>query len=141
MWWGESEVGTGVKIAARPVELQVGTVVPVLDEQQFKVVQGTSSAVKFAKIEADTTGNTQVVAAVTGKKIRVHGALVIANAAVTVKFQSATTDITGPMSLSANGGFAHESILGMFETAAGEALNINLSANQSVGGHLSYVEV
>lgn len=131
----------GVKVGATPVELQVGTVVPVLDEQQFKVVQGVSASIKFAKIVADTSGATQVVAAVAGKKIRVLAYFVHCNAAVNIKFQSAATDITGLAYHAANAGAAPEFILGLFETAAGEALNINLSASQSVGGHLSYVEV
>lgn len=105
-------------------------------------VGGAAVAPKFAAITASASGNTSVVAAVTGKKIRVISVWVVANAAVNVKFQSATTDKTGLAYLAVNGGFVLPfSPVGHFETASGEALNINLSAAVAVGGSVTYVEV
>lgn len=103
---------------------------------------------KFAKIDASSSGSNTIVAAVTGKKIRVLSYVIIAAGAVTAKWQSATTDISGGMALAANGGAAPSvSVLspggtfGVLQTEPGEALNLNLSGAVSVGGHLVYIEV
>lgn len=108
------------------------------------VANGTATLTpKFAKITASASGNTSVVALVASKKIRVLQMVFTGNGAVNVKFQSNTTDITGLTYIgAAGGGIAPPfSPLGLFETAAGEALNINLSGAVAVGGTLVYVEV
>lgn len=96
----------------------------------------------YATIVASSSGATALVAAVSGKRIRVLSYAIVANAAVNVKFQSASTDLTGLLYLAANGGaaVAFEG-MGCFQTAVGEALNINLSGAVAVGGHLTYVLV
>ena len=99
------------------------------------------STVQYATINATTSGNTQVVGAVSGKRIRVIAYAVIANATVSIKFQSGTTDITGSMRVVEGGGIAHAYDGGLFQTAVGQALNINLSANATVGGYVVYREV
>jgi hypothetical protein len=97
---------------------------------------------KFAAISAPNSGNNEVVAAVSGKKIRVLGYVLVASGAVNAKFRSTNTDKTGLLYLAQNGGVsAPFSPVGHFETAAGEALNLNLSGSVAVGGHLVYVEV
>jgi hypothetical protein len=104
----------------------------------------TALTPKFAVIVASASGATQVVAAVTSKKIRVLGYVLVASAAVNAKFQShvTPTDKTGLLYLGANGGVsAPFSPVGQFETVAGEALDINLSGGVAVGGHLTYIEV
>lgn len=76
------------------------------------------------------------------KKIRVLKLSLVAGGAVSVKFQSAANDKTGLLPLAANGGVADSFCpVGLFETNAGEALNINLSGAVAVGGYLTYVEV
>jgi hypothetical protein len=99
------------------------------------------SDVNFGVINATTSGDTQVVAGVTDKRIRVIAFCIVASGAVNVKFRSGTTDITGPMSLVSGGGVAHAYDGGLFETAVGQPLNINLSAAQQVGGYVVYREV
>ena len=100
-----------------------------------------AGTVKFAKINTSSSGAT-LVAAVTGKRIRVLNYAIVADAAVEVNFESDTTDISGPMSLPANGGVsANGWPAGVFETAAGAALKITLSGAVEVNGHLAYVEV
>lgn len=100
--------------------------------------------VLFAAITASASGATQVVAAATlngtARKIRVVSYVIVANAAVNVKFQSHTAgDLTGLLYNAANGGVAAPfSPVGWFETVAGEALDINLSGAVAVGGHLTY---
>lgn len=97
---------------------------------------------KFATIVASASGATVIVAANATKKIRVLSYDLVANGAVNVKWQSASTDKTGLLYFAANGGISTSfSPVGHFETAANEALNINLSAAIAVGGQLVYVEV
>ena len=97
---------------------------------------------KFFSIATAASGATEIVAAVTGKKIRVICYNYMANGTVNVKWQSASTDKTGLAYLVANTGkVVPFSPVGWFETAAGEALNINLSGAIAVGGEGAYVEV
>lgn len=97
---------------------------------------------KYALISANTVGNTQVVAAVPTKRIVVVAYAVVAAGAVSVEFRSGTTTpITGTMRFVEAGGIAHQFSGGLFRTATGEALNINLSAPVQVGGYVVYLEV
>lgn len=103
---------------------------------------------KFAKIDVSSSGSNTIVSAVTGKKIRVLAYTIIAAGAVTAKWQSASTDLSGAMSLAANGGAAPSisilapgNMIGLFETAPGEALNLNLGGAVNVAGHMTYIEV
>lgn len=101
------------------------------------------SGIKAARVEATTSGNTQVVASVNGMKIRVMAALVgPVGAAVNTKFQSDTSDISPAAQNAANGGWQTNFWPGyLFETDIGEALNINLSANANVPVMITYTEV
>lgn len=104
---------------------------------------GLKQEIKYAVIDHATSGDNTLVAAVTGKKIRVLSYTLVAAAAVTVRFESGAsgTALTGQMSLAANGGVSCAfNPGGWFETAAGQLLNLELSAAQSVDGHLSYIE-
>jgi hypothetical protein len=88
-------------------------------------------------------GDNTLVAAVAGKKIRVHGYELSASAAVNAKFRSGTTDITGLIYLAAAGSGADAQDRagdpdGLFETVAGQALVLNLSAAVAVGGWVDY---
>lgn len=102
----------------------------------------TALTPKFASIDVATSGDNTIVAAVASKKIRVLEYAIVCAAATTVIWKSATAGaITGDMSFAANGGIATPfSPLGKFETTAGEALVLNLSAANAVSGHLVYVE-
>jgi hypothetical protein len=99
------------------------------------------STVQYATINATTSGNTQVVGAVSGKRIRVIAYAVIASATVNIRFRSGSTDITGSMRVVEGGGIAHAYDGGLFETAVNQPLNINLSTNATVGGYIVYREV
>jgi hypothetical protein len=86
------------------------------------------------------TGNTAVVAAVAGARYRVLSVALVSTLANNVKFQSNTTDISATFPLGANGGF----ILpfnehGWFQTAVGEALNVNLSVATATGVQVQYI--
>ena len=96
---------------------------------------------KYAKIDVASAGDNTIVAAVAGKKIRVLQYALVVGAATTVIWKSGSTAISGDMSFDANSGISSPfSPVGLFETAAGEALVLNLSAANPVSGHLVYVE-
>lgn len=101
---------------------------------------GQGKNLQFASISTAASGATQLVAAQAGLQIKVVSYVLIASGAVTAKFQSGSTDLTGAMSLAANGGAV---VLGqpsshLFETAVNTALNINLGGAVQVSGHISY---
>jgi hypothetical protein len=93
--------------------------------------------------ESSIGANELVAADAAGRRIRVVAGLLSASGGANdVKFQSAATDITGVIGLPADGQLPIDPFLhGHFETAAGEALNLNLSAATAVGGWLVIVRV
>lgn len=120
------------------------------------VAAGSSAAVTFAPgldaaaslaltfdtvpVVASGAGDTQLVAAVPGHRIRVMQVGLMAAGSVGVKFVGGA-DETGVYPLAANTGF----VLGpvpddrwWFQTSVGSALSINLSAGVNVGGVLGY---
>lgn len=108
------------------------------------IMNGTTALTpKFAVIAASSSGDNQIVAAVSGKKIRVLAYNMVANGAVNAKFQSDATDKTGLKYFDAAGAgiCAPFNPVGWFETVAGEKLDLNLSGAVAVGGELVYVEV
>lgn len=90
---------------------------------------------------ASASGNTQVVAAPSATaRIRVLALATVTTTATTVKFQSATNDITAGFPLSANGGLVLPfNEHGWFQTNPGEALNVNLSGASATGVQLQYI--
>lgn len=89
-----------------------------------------------------SAGDNQLVAAATNAKYRVLSVAIVATTAVSVKFRSATTDITGTFPLGANGGLVLPyNEHGWFETTAGEALNLNLSGAISTGVQIQYIKL
>lgn len=100
--------------------------------------------VKYAVIDAATSGDNTIVAAVTGKKIRVISCWLVSGGTVTTRWESAAsgTALTGQATLAVNTGYVlpHNKD-GWFETVAGQLLNLELSGGVTVDGSLSYVEV
>lgn len=100
---------------------------------------------KFKIIDAVTSGDNEIVAAVTGKKIRVLALfMTMTGTAVTARFESSAggTALTGQMTQTQGSTIALPfSPVGWFETVAGENLNLELGGAQSVDGALLYVEV
>jgi len=127
-------------------------VVAAEDTATVNVAQDTSVVMvgdvavtpKFEVIAASSSGDNTLVAAVATKQIRVLAFRVNGSAAVNWKFQSETGgDITGLFYCAAagQGEIGAYSPVGLFETVAGEALQLNLSAAVAVGGYLVYIEV
>lgn len=103
----------------------------------------TVRTVNRSFVNATASGNTALVAAQgLGIRIRVLSVFLCTSTAVTVKFQSATTDVSCGSSLAANGGFVMpDNPHGWFQTNANEALNVNLSgAATNVGVQVVWVQ-
>lgn len=119
--------------------------------QSGSIYSGGILTPKYAKIDRATSGDgAAVVNLVASKKIRVIKLSFVCGGAVNVKWQSAAqnaaggtvTDLGGLMTFISSTGIAEpECWQGIFETAAGEALKLNLSAAVQVGGYLTYIEV
>jgi hypothetical protein len=107
------------------------------------VIADSGNALDIKKIPVAVSASGTLVAAVAGKMIRVIAFALTSSGTVNVKFQSHTTgDLTGLFYEIANTGFVlSPNTWGWFETVAGEALDISLSAGIPVGGVLTYVEV
>lgn len=98
----------------------------------------------YAVIDDALTPDNTIIAAVAGKKIRVLGFFLVAGGTVVARFESDTggTALTGQMTLAVNNVVASGfNPLGLFETVAGELLNLELSLAVSVDGALTYVLV
>lgn len=110
---------------------------------------GKPVTVKRAVIAAATSGANTLLAAVTGKKIRVLSLAVIGAAAVNLYFTTAAAGTvifggsTNKITIAAAGdGFVLPfNEHGWFETVAGELLNLNLSGAVAVSGGFTYIEV
>jgi len=104
------------------------------------------SVVQHSFIGVTAAGDNTLVAAVTGKKIRVLGAVVIGTGgANTVRFESGAsgTALTASIDLTnqdAGGMFPIHGV-GWFETAAGALLNLELANATLVEVNLVYEEI
>lgn len=104
----------------------------------------TALTPKFAVINVASSGDNTILAAVSGKKIRVLQYTLVCGSAVNVRFESgiAGTALTGVMEIAANSGIsAPYSPVGHFETASNTLLNLELSGAVNVDGHFTYVEI
>ena len=87
-----------------------------------------------------SSGDNSLVAAVAGARYRVLSVAVVSTLANSIKFRSGTTDISGTFPLAANGGFVMPfNEHGWFETAVGEALQINMTVATSTGVQIQYI--
>ena len=102
--------------------------------------------VKSARVRATTSGNTQLVAAVSGISIRPLSYTVgPASAAGVVTIQDAAGTpvvLVGPFDLAANGGIVNSVFKQSDQQGtSGEAINVNLSVSLNVTIQLWYCEV
>ena len=106
---------------------------------------GAPVAIKFARINATADGANTVVAAVTGKKIRVLGYALSVTAAGTIAIQdtAGVPAVLAQFALAANGGVSYAGGLDApaFETAVGQGLQVNVPAGVDALGHLVYLEI
>jgi hypothetical protein len=109
----------------------------------------TALTPKFAAIAAATSGDNTLVAAVSGKKIRVLALAIIAGAAGNIYFTSAAGGTvifggsTNKIQLAANGGFVlpFNPVGWMENSSTNQLLNMNASSTGPFSGGLVYVEV
>ena len=98
---------------------------------------------KTVALSATSDGDNTVVAAQSGKRIRVKGYVLNVNAAGTVQWKSgASTALSGAMEL-VDGGGVSAPLAGpkggfWFQTASGEALVIATAAGVDALGHVTY---
>ena len=100
--------------------------------------------IKRAFVNASSSGDNELVPAPgAGIKIRVISVVAVCGvAANTMTLRSATTAISAGFPFAANGGMVlNENASGWFQTAAGEALNVNLSGANAVGVSITYLLV
>jgi len=99
-----------------------------------------SPELKSAFVSA--SGNVDVVAAVSGSKLRVMAMTITTLSGCTVKLQSgASTDKTPPFHLGDNGNLTQANDLGLFDSIASEKLNAVVSGSTVYTVMLSYREV
>lgn len=150
----DSSYGLAVDVKRAAASNVTVTADPVIDRatdnigvaQQTDAIMNDTTALTpaFAAIDAASSGDNTVIAAVTGKKLRVVSCLLMAAGTVNVRFESGAggTALTGQMNLVANTGFSLPfNPVGWFETGEGALLNLELSAAISVDGCLTYVEI
>ena len=103
----------------------------------------TAVTPQYAAIGASSAGATTVVAGVAGKRVYILRWSLSANGAVNINWQSHTTTGTATglhyLTQFASCGGAY-CPLGIFATAVGEGLDINLSAAVAVGGELTFAQ-
>lgn len=92
---------------------------------------------------AASTGTGEIVAAVTGMRIRVLSVIGLAGGTATeLTFKSGSTAISLLFSNAANGGeILPHNPHGWFQTAAGEALNVTTGAGSTTGIQINYILV
>lgn len=148
---GDATNGLDVDVTRLPA-LVAGTAligqVSASDETSTVYNGTTALTPKFAAIAAASSGNNTLLAAVTGKKIRVLQMMLMAAGTVNVYITSGAGGTvifggsTNKINLVASTGFVLPySPVGWFETASATLLNINLSAAIAVSGGFVYVEV
>lgn len=100
--------------------------------------------IKRATVAANSIGDNTLIAAVTGKKIRVVAAALTVSTAGTVTFESSTggPSLTGAIHLAVGMPFVLPyNANGWFETAEGALLNAILSATSGLAGVVHYQEL
>lgn len=101
-----------------------------------------SGPVKFVAVSITTSGTTPVVAAVTGKKIRVLSVEGSPSGPMALTWVAATTALTGAEPVGATMPYVRPfSPVGWFETPGqSQALNLNLSSSGLFAGCVVYQE-
>lgn len=144
---GAPEAGTLLKLLTDAVSAMQSirdSTATVNVAQDVSSLYNGATALTVKRILINKTATGDLVALVSGKKIRVTNVFLMCSAALTVTFTSGTgpTSITGPIPIAANGGFAPGfDPTGHFETAAGEKLAMTISGTGTAAGWLNYVEV
>lgn len=99
-----------------------------------------TSALKSAFVASGVSSD--VIGAVASNKLRVMAMAITANSGCTVQLQSgASTNITPPLHIGANGNLTMSNSLGLFESNSGEKINAVLTGSADYTVMLTYREV
>ncbi len=113
----------------------------LFDRNGYQRIRGDVD-VKSAVINDATSGNNEIVALASGKHIAVWAVLVVSDGTTDVRFESNAdgTALTGQMPLQAREGFTISAggLVPLFKSAAGENINLELTAAVNVHGFISY---
>lgn len=103
----------------------------------------TALTPRFAAVSAAASGENTVLAAQSGKRLRVLAYTLVAEGPVAAQWRSGSgAALSGAMALCTNGSLSPAFCpAGLLETGVGEALLLHLSAASGVRGHVTYVEV
>jgi hypothetical protein len=112
------------------------------DNKIGRVIFNPNAAVlTSASISVASSGANELVSATGGQTTKVYAIFLVVAAAVNIKFQSAATDLTGLMTMTASGSLVLDnSGEPWFTTATNEAFNLNLSGAVQVSGRIYYVK-
>jgi hypothetical protein len=103
----------------------------------------------YANVTVTASGDTIIIPAVAGKKVRLHEYVVITDADVIFTWKdTAGTSLSGPLPLASYGGISsapgagsYQTPFGLMETSPNAGLVINLSGAVNIGGHITYTYV
>lgn len=107
---------------------------------KYAVIDGFPVEVKTALVSVGASTTASVVAAVTGKKLRVIYLSLFADNVTNANFRTNTTDISGSIRFSTTG-IVFPLVPKWFETVAGEPLTVNNASATNVTGIVGYIEV
>ncbi len=99
---------------------------------------------KYLAVDVNTSPNSTLIAAVSGKKILVLGCVIVAAGSVNIRFEDGAngTPLTGVINITTNSGFTLPlGLPGWFKTSTNTLLNLELSAGTAVAGTLVYTEI
>lgn len=132
-------VAGGVQMVALPTDQ---TAIP-MGQATDRLFSGvTSCTPAFAQLTTSATGNQEVVASVSGKKIRVIAAALYGNASASVQWISSTAAISPLAYVGSNYGYVLPfNPAGWFETASNAGLRINATGSTNIGVHVTYITV
>lgn len=107
------------------------------------VIDGVGYPVKSAQVTATSSGDTQLIAAVTAKQIKILSWEMFSDTAMTVTLQDASNNtLAGPWYPAANGGIVNPMLKENDQIGtSGERVDAVLSTNGNVNVKAWYVEV
>ena len=107
------------------------------------MITDANGPIKFAAISETTAASNEIVAAVTGKRIRILGIVLSAADAVTATIEDEDgNDLIGPLDITADAPIVLPvSGIGYQQTPATKALHLLLGGAVAVGGCITYQEI
>ena|SRR3990167_1408334 len=101
--------------------------------KNVRVAETWPDNLTYVSVAQGAAGTTELAAAVTGRKHKVMGAMLVMDAAGTLKFSDGA-DLTGAMDLAANAGFVlPNNPLPYLQTASGSALSLITTTGKADG--------